>query len=183
MSKKQQIEFLIVDNTAFASTFDVNLFAQNHSHSEVLLTNLVLEEATRTTRSRRTVEIAQMQNSLRIRDPSNPFMVRAKKFARKTGDLGALSEPDLSLVALALEVQSENPDKGVYVMSDDYSVQNVCAQCVPPINILTFTKEGIRETIVWEVYCPQCYKIYEPTDLNKKCTICNVKLKRRKQRE
>ena len=61
-----------------------------------------------------------------MKAPSQEFLNQAKTASNKVGDSFKLSETDIELLALALELKSTgyNPQ----IVSDDYSIQNVATQ-------------------------------------------------------
>ena len=97
--------------------------------------------------------------------------------SQESGDIGALSENDKELIALDVDISREKPLSRVFLMSDDYSVQNTCA--VLHLSIYKYRKAGIQKKIRWEVYCPSCYRTYPPAQLGEACEMCGEPLKRR----
>jgi rRNA maturation endonuclease Nob1 len=93
-----------------------------------------------------------------------------------TGDINALSKTDIGLVALALElIKTANNEITIY--TNDYSMENLCSEL--NLKFKTLFKDGIKDKIYFEVYCPYCKTIYKSEDLNKNCERCGLKLKRR----
>jgi len=62
-------------------------------------------------------------SDVRVREPAEWAVNRARRRAQVTGDADRLSTTDLKVVALAVELHSEG--KKVTVVSSDYAVQNV----------------------------------------------------------
>ncbi|WP_457614293.1 NOB1 family endonuclease [Methanopyrus sp.] len=60
--------------------------------------------------------------SVRVKEPEDWAIRRARRRAEVTGDLPRLSETDLKVLALAIELMEE---QDVVLVSSDYSVQNV----------------------------------------------------------
>ncbi len=85
--------------------------------------------------------------TLEWREPSEEAINRAREVARSTGDLAGLSPTDVSLLALALEMEVE-------LVTDDYRLMN-CAKSagIPYSAVLT---EGITERREWRVVCRAC---------------------------
>ncbi len=79
--------------------------------------------------------------------PSPESVQESIIIARKTGDLEGLSETDLYLFALALEL-------GGHMHTDDYRLQNLCSSV--GIGWSTVVSEGISEVWNWEVRCRGC---------------------------
>lgn len=176
------IDILIIDNTALVSGFNLNLAVNQNPDIQILMTDLVYEEAQKNPKSTTILQIAESQDLLKVRDPDGDSMEIVKVVATKSGDRGALSTPDMSLIALTHEIRSENPELNVLLMSDDYSVQNTCAFFTPPIPTYSYSKAGIKRKHRWQIYCPYCRHIYPPDKLGKRCPDCGVVLKRRKKK-
>ena len=96
--------------------------------------------------------------------------------SKVTGDIKALSKPDLNVVALALELMNTTNNE-IILYTNDYSMENLCSEL--KIKFKTLYKKGIKEKIYFEVYCPYCKTTYKSEDLNKSCERCGLKLKRR----
>lgn len=86
---------------------------------------------------------------LSVASPSRDSVRRVMEALRETGD--RLSDADLKVVALALELGGE-------VVSDDYSVQNVCGRLAVPFRPL-FTP-GIKKVFRWGYRCLSCGSVY-----------------------
>ena len=84
-----------------------------------LITNKVLSEL-KDMRSRSLADGAIKTGFLSVRDPKGEFIEKASGSARRSGT--RLSEADLSVVALSLELRAAK--KIFVVLTDDYSVQN-----------------------------------------------------------
>lgn len=110
-----------------------------------------------------------------IREPTCVSMEIVKKAALMTGDASKLSEADLNVIALALDLSTEGHD--VVLISDDYAVQNVAARI--GVKVASATTRGIKEQINWLLYCPVCGATYE--GYASVCPECNVALKRKRR--
>lgn len=117
-----------------------------------------------------------VENSrVKVRVPSEEYWKRAKTSANRVGDSFFLSETDLQILALALELREEGCAS--QIVTDDYSIQNVATQIgIDFVSLATF---GIRRLLEWIRYCPACHREY-PADYNsKKCAVCGTTLKRK----
>jgi UPF0271 protein len=115
---------------------------------------------------------------LKVKAASHEFLNRVKVSANRVGDAFFLSETDLQILALALELKA-----GGYtpqIVTDDYSIQNVATQTgIEFVPLATF---GISRLLVWVRYCPACHREY-PADYNStKCAVCGTALKRKPRR-
>lgn len=112
---------------------------------------------------------------LKIRVPAKEFLGRVKEASRKVGDVLFLSDADLQVLALALELKAEGYDP--QIVTDDYSIQNVADQLAMVFApLMTF---GIRFRLEWVIYCPACHRKYPPDYSPKSCGVCGTKLKRK----
>jgi len=112
---------------------------------------------------------------LHIKEPSADFVNKVKEASKMVGDISFLSEADLQVLALALEIKNERQTP--LIVTDDYSIQNVANQIgVGFAPLMTF---GIRFRLHWIRYCPACYRKYPADYKFKKCKICGTKLKRK----
>ncbi len=112
---------------------------------------------------------------LMIRKPKDSFFQEVLEASRKVGDMRYLSEADLQVLALALELKSRGLSP--LIVTDDYSIQNVANKIdVEFTSLLTF---GIKFRFKWILYCPACYRKYPPDYKFKVCEVCGTELKRK----
>jgi UPF0271 protein len=121
------------------------------------------------------LEISISLGKLKIRSPKHETIEFIKNKATKSGDLISLSETDLEILALAYELKSEglNP----LVVSDDYSVQNLCT--LLSLSFKPVITEGISQRFLWIIYCPACGKTYSASEEITNCKVCGHALKRK----
>ena len=79
--------------------------------------------------------------------PSPESVQESTVIARKTGDIDGLSETDLHLFALAIEL-------GGHMHTDDYRLQNLCNSV--GVEWSPVVSEGISEVWNWEIRCMGC---------------------------
>ena len=112
---------------------------------------------------------------LKVVVPASRSLGRVREASKRVGDVRFLSDADLRVLALALELKDAgyNP----YIVTDDYSIQNVADQlAIEFAPLMTF---GIRFRLEWVLYCPACHRKY-PADYSfKSCEVCGTKLKRK----
>jgi UPF0271 protein len=115
---------------------------------------------------------------VKIKMPQEEYSNKIKVAASKVGDAYLLSETDLQLLALALELKSQ----GEYpeIITDDYSIQNVAKQ--NDIGFYALATFGIRRLLEWMRYCPACHKEYRNNISFSVCQICGTELKRKSKR-
>ena len=118
------------------------------------------------------VELSLSEGSLKLVEPTEKGLMRAKKMAEKSGDISALSVVDLKIVALASDLKDEGFE--VAIMTDDYGIQNV--SCLLGISFTNAAESGIKQIIMWEKMCTACRKKFVP-DFNGECPECGSELK------
>jgi len=116
---------------------------------------------------------------LKVRAPKKIFMDKVKASATLVGDTFFLSEADLQVLALALELKT--PGYSPSIATDDYSMQNVADQM--GIEFASLATFGIRFRLQWIRYCPACHKRYPADYKSRKCEVCDTKLKRKPSRK
>lgn len=136
------------------------------SGKECYTTSLVLEEI----RHVKTAALDGLMDAgnLQVVDPEPKHTQAVKKVAEKTGDLRQLSQADISILALALQM------KGTLV-TDDYALANVAATM--GVKVSSSSGKGIKETRKWISYCSACGKAFGPKETE--CPLCGNRLKRR----
>ncbi|MCX8174200.1 MAG: hypothetical protein N3F63_06330 [Thermoplasmata archaeon] len=104
--------------------------------------------------------------------PAEESKGRIRQGAEETGDLLRLSEADIDVLALALEI-------GGVILTDDYSIQNVAKHL--GIEYEAVAERGIKEEFHWEYVCTGCRRRYP--DAIKECPVCGavVRTKRKKK--
>jgi UPF0271 protein len=91
---------------------------------------------------------------------------KVKDAATKTGDIGRLSDVDVSVIALAIDLDG-------IVLTDDFSIQNVCS--VMRINYRSVGTDGIKKVEKWNYRCNGCGKWYK--EKQNDCPICGSSMK------
>jgi len=164
----------VLDTSAFLAGFDP--FSVNEEQATV---PNVEEEIRTNSMTWVRFKTAVENGKLKVKEPSEEFLNRVKASATKVGDSFFLSETDMQILALALELKAAgyNPQ----VVTDDYSIQNVATQIgIEFVSLATF---GIRRLLEWVRYCPACHREY-PSDYDfTKCAVCGTALKRKPRRK
>jgi UPF0271 protein len=164
---------MVLDTSAFLAGFDP--FSVNEDQATV---PSVEEELRTNSITWVRFKTAAENGRIKIKTPTEEYWNKVKASANKVGDAFFLSETDMQLLALALELKAAgcNPQ----IVTDDYSIQNVATQM--GIEFASLATFGIRRLLEWMRYCPACHKEY-PADYNsKKCTVCGTELKRKPRR-
>ncbi|HEV2225612.1 MAG TPA: NOB1 family endonuclease [Nitrososphaerales archaeon] len=133
-------------------------------------TYLVLEEV-----KHHNVGSSLIHTRVQVTEPSPESVDKVRSTAIKTGDIGALSQTDVSLLALGLDLK--NGEGGVNLVSDDFAVRNVAEVLAIPL-APTAMKGGEWKNITWKIYCRGCGKSYTNPKLTV-CPVCGTKLERK----
>jgi len=170
-------KILVLDTNIFLLGIDFNVIKGQLYSVPGILDEIKVEryiEKNRNILNR--IEYALSSEKLILMSPGKKFIEEVRQVGQKTGDLNVLSETDLNLIALTLELE-RTKENNVILYTNDYSMENVCSEL--NLGFSPLAKEGIKKRINYEVYCPYCQEIHPSEDLGKKCEICGSKLKRR----
>lgn len=118
------------------------------------------------------VELSLSEGSLKLVEPSERGLVKATEMAEKSGDVAALSDVDLKIIALASDLNDEGID--VSIMTDDYGIQNVSS--LMGIAHAPAAESGIKRIIMWQKICKACKREFGP-DFKGECPDCGSELK------
>lgn len=116
---------------------------------------------------------------LKIKMPDAAFVEKVKVLASTVGDAFFLSEADMQVLALALQLKMQGYKP--LIATDDYSIQNVTKHL--GIEFASLATFGIRQPLKWIRYCPACHKKYPAYYKSKICRVCGTELKRKPLRK
>jgi endoribonuclease Nob1 len=150
-----------------AGAFYTGLVFQS-SASRYCTTETVFEEVKHIKKSQGAIEVLLESNSLQILNPDKKSIEKVFSAARRTGDYPRLSEADISIIALALQLE-------VPLITDDYAVANVAT--IMKIPIKSLATRGITHTRKWITYCSACGRTFGAT--TKECRLCGNMLRRK----
>jgi len=125
--------------------------------------------------SRLRFEAASERGRLKLLRPEPKFLRDAKMASREVGDVIFLSDADLEILALALQLKSQGYEPSI--VTDDYSIQNVADKV--NVNFAPLITFGIKFQLKWLRYCPACRKKYPPDYKFEVCEVCGTRLKRK----
>jgi UPF0271 protein len=120
-------------------------------------------------------KMAEESGKIKVESPDEQFLEKARSAASEVGDAFFLSEADLQVLALALELRARGHSP--LIATDDYSIQNVAKQV--GMEFAPLATFGIRRRLLWLRYCPACHKRYPATYRSSKCEVCGTDLKRK----
>ncbi|MCL6579431.1 MAG: ribonuclease VapC [Candidatus Bathyarchaeota archaeon] len=165
---------IVLDTSAFVAGFDPFSISE-----EQYTVPMVREEIFGSSMSWVRFKTAVESGKLRVKMPDENFLNKVKASANAIGDTFFLSDADIQVLALALELKSQG--RNPLVATDDYSIQNVANQIgIPFASLSTF---GIRFRLQWIRYCPACHKRYPADYKYEKCEVCGTGLKRKPLRK
>ena len=165
---------VVLDTSAFLAGYD-----PFGASTEQVTVPKVEEEILRNSMVKMRFQTAVESGKVKVRAPSQEFSVAAKASACKVGDSHKLSEADMQLLSLALELKEQGYTP--QIVTDDYSIQNVAKQL--GIEFLALATFGIKRLLEWIRYCPACHKQYPANSKFKECQICGTELKRKPRRQ
>jgi UPF0271 protein len=154
----------VLDSTAFYAGIPYQ------GNGRYYTTYLVLEEV-----KHHNVGSSLIHSRVTVTEPSPESIGLVKSTAAKTGDIGALSTSDISLLALALDLT--RIDRGVRLVSDDFAIRNVAEVLAIRLSE-TSMKGGEWRNITWRLHCNGCGKDYTNPKLAE-CPVCGTKLVRK----
>ncbi len=164
---------IVLDTYAFLAGYD----AFSVSEEQVTVPK-VEEEIRRNSMVLVRFSTAIESGKVKVKAPSEEFLIKIKASANRVGDSFKLSETDMQLLALASELKAAGyvPQ----IVTDDYSIQNVATQM--GIDFLALATFGIKRLLEWVRYCPACYREYPADYASKECQVCGTQLKRKPRR-
>jgi UPF0271 protein len=106
--------------------------------------------------------------NLRILNPADNFTNAALEAAKKTGDSAKLSAADISILALAMQLE-------MTLISDDYAIGNVAP--LLHVDVKSIGNRGATQARKWTSYCSACGRAFDSKTVE--CPLCGNRLKRR----
>lgn len=166
---------IVLDTSAFIAGFDPNTVTEDQ-YTVLEVKNELIAGTMPWVRFNTAIE----NGKIMILKPKDTFLQEILEASKKVGDMRFLSEADLQVLALALELKgigSLNP----LIVTDDYSIQNVANKIgVEFRSLITF---GIKYRFKWILYCPACYLKYPSDYKSKDCKVCGTELKRKPKKK
>jgi UPF0271 protein len=165
---------IVLDTSAFIAGFDP-LAVPEKQYTVPEVKNELIVGSMQWMRFNAAVE----NGKVTIMKPKDNIFQETLEASKQIGDMRYLSEADMQVLALALELKSNgfNP----LIVTDDYSIQNTANKIgVTFTPLMTF---GIKQRFKWILYCPACYKKYPPDYKFKDCEICGTELKRKPKKK
>ncbi|MBN1539758.1 MAG: hypothetical protein JW939_06400 [Candidatus Thermoplasmatota archaeon] len=151
---------LVLDTSAFLSG---RMTALPSGFIGVYITTLVRSEVTRGAPARLLENL--LASGLTVRDPLSS--VKAEEAAAATGDIGNLSSADISVIALAMELEDAS------VVTDDFRVQNVLSSVGIAFEPAGEIGEKKIQTVwKWTYRCRGCGRYFKEPQKMDECPVC-----------
>lgn len=160
---------LILDTSAFIQGFDTS-----NPEIQLYTTPLVLGEI-RDEMARIRAQNWAQTGKLVVQTPDDTSMKKVSAQAGRMGEAKALSETDLSLLALTHQLTQQGAE--TTLLSDDYSVQNLADEL--GLSYTGMITRGIKRRYQWIHYCPGCRRKFEQPQPDNTCPVCGTQLKRK----
>jgi len=126
----------------------------------------------KTLRHKAGVEVLLDARVLNVVEVAKDCFREVLEVAKKSGDITSLSETDLEVLALALQLKRQGLDP--LLITDDYTAQNLASRL--KIRCRGIKAKGIKKRIRWRYRCTACGKVYY--EFLEGCGVCGHKLKR-----
>ena len=153
--------FRVLDSSAFYAGIPFS------SSEPSVTTSYVYNEIKHIKKDHDAVQILIETRRLTISDPDHRFIITVNNAAKKSGDLPNLSQEDISIIALSLQLNAE-------LITDDFAVSNVAKNL--SIKVIPIMTSGIKKIVTWIYYCPGCKTDFSKTT---NCPNCVNRLKRK----
>jgi len=154
----------VLDASAFYSGVP---FLSSSDH-EYYTTDHVFDEIRHIKRSFSFLDALMDSGNLRILNPAENFTNAALEAAKKTGDSAKLSAADISILALAMQLE-------MTLISDDYAIGNVAP--LLHVDVKSIGNRGATQARKWTSYCSACGRAFDSKIVE--CPLCGNRLKRR----
>ena len=153
--------FRVLDSSAFYAGIPFS------SSEPSITTSNVYNEIKHIKKDHDAVQILIETKRLKISDPERQFLTTVNNAAKKSGDFPNLSQEDVSIIALSLQLNAE-------LVTDDFAVSNVAKNL--SIKVIPVMTSGIKKIVTWVYYCPGCETNFSEIT---NCPNCGNKLKRK----
>ena len=161
MSKKHKK--YILDTSAVLSGKPINF-----GEAEIVTTSRVSDELNPGGRDYQIFQFLK-ERGLSILTPNKDTLEEVYRVSNKTGDQNRLSETDIEIIALALDLKKDE-NVEVIILTDDYSIQNLSNEL--NIKFESINQSGITKRFKWVSRCRGCGKKFK--DNVKICPICGA---------
>lgn len=161
MNYKKKSRTFIIDTSAILSGKSINL-----ENSIMISTSGVYDELKPGGRDYQIFQFL-IEKGLTIQYPSKKSIDRIRNIANETGDIDRLSEADMEVLSLALDINKDGTKEAI-ILTDDYSIQNMAHTL--NIKFESISQRGITKKFIWSHRCLGCGKNFKEN--LKICPIC-----------
>jgi UPF0271 protein len=159
-------KYLIIDTSAILSGKQLNL-----NDFIMVTSSSVINEIKPGGKEYRKLQYL-LEKGLYIFKPLKKSLDKIQNMSKKTGDISRLSETDIDILAIALELYNKK-DTEVVILSDDYSIQNLSNYL--KIKYLNVSQSGITKRFKWSYKCQGCGKKFNNNI--KICPVCGSSIR------
>ncbi len=110
--------------------------------------------------------LGYLEGNIHVKSPTAKAVDAVKSEARRTGDIDRLSQTDIDVIALSLEL-------GAILVTDDFSIQNVAATM--GIEVHGANLNDIGKEIEWTFRCTGCGRFFGKRI--SECPVCGHPVK------
>lgn len=167
MSRKHRA--LVLDTSAFIAGFNPSTLIEE----AFTVPEVGLELTDKTTPKLRFITSVE-SGRLLVVNPLPKYVELVKSISDKVGDSSTLSETDILVLALAMQLKDSGYE--AVVVTDDYSMQNTAEKI--GLKHAPLANFGIRYQFHWIICCPACGRKYPPNKKRMVCEDCGTQLER-----
>lgn len=153
----------VLDTSAILSGKPINF-----GEAEIVTTPKVTDELNPGGRDYQIFQFLK-EKGLSILTPNKDTLEKVQRVSNKTGDQYKLSDTDIEIIALALDLKKDENIE-VIILTDDYSIQNLSNEL--NIEFKSINQSGITKRFKWVSRCRGCGKKFK--DNVKLCPICGA---------
>ena len=132
--------FRVLDSSAFYAGIPFS------SSEPSVTTSHVYNEIKHIKKDHDAVQILIETRRLKISDPEHKFIITVNDAAKKSGDFPNLSQEDVSIIALSLQLNAE-------LITDDFAVSNVAKNL--SIKVIPIMTSGIKKNCNMDILLPR----------------------------
>ena len=169
-------EVPVLDTAAFLASIQLGIVS-----SIYYTTSKVIEEV-RDRESRSRLDLAISSGKIKVRDPEKAYIRKAVSLIERIDPrlINALSDADLSVIALSLELRDRGCDPVLF--TDDMVIHRVCRDLgLRTVGVKRSRPSNIRRVRQSMFVCAVCgYRTYRRPK-NDQCPACGGRLKEEKQ--
>ena len=127
--------FRVLDSSAFYAGIPFS------SNEPSYITSLIYNEIEHIKKDHDAVQILIETKRLMIYDPEHRFIIAANNAAKKSGDFPNLSDEDISIIALSLQLKAE-------LVTDDFAISNEAKNLSK--KVIPVMTSGIKKVVIWK---------------------------------